>query len=290
MTSIKVYIVTNVEPFFCIGCSKLSYSEIKKLNSVEKAFICHECRTDYSCLVCQKLCNDGCIMCNKCNAWIHFKCTKMTKKQINRYSRTTELYYCSACISENLPYCSMNNSKLNLLNSSDEITPDKESKYLPSGIPDNICDLCMECNPQCTGCLENTCSDPHRVCSICCNCNYVELDKFNQKCSNFKNWYKEHLSIMHVNSRSLALHLSSIKDILLRLKTPLDIFLLSETKIQNGAKLSPVQIPGYKFIPTYSTLSFGGTGIYVIHGLDHTVRDDLNFNKCDGCETTFRVI
>ena len=84
-------------------------------------------------------------------------------------------------------------------------------------------------------------------------------------------------------------YLPSIHDILQSLNSPLDIFLISETKLQEepDPDLSPVQIPGYKFIPTYSTLSFGGTGIYLLLGLDHTVRYDLNFINCDGCEATF---
>ena len=81
----------------------------------------------------------------------------------------------------------------------------------------------------------------------------------------------------YVNTRSLVLHLSSINDILQRLKSPLDIFLISETKLQKGADLSSAWILGYQFIPTYSVLSFGGTGIYIIEGLDHIVRNDLNF-------------
>ena len=113
----------------------------------------------------------------------------MTKKQINRFGRTDEKYYCSACISENLPFCTITNSKLNSLNCSDNCTSDKKVSNTRGNTDLFNCNLCMECNPQCTGCLDNACRDPQKVCSICCNCNYVELDQFNQKCSNFKNGY-----------------------------------------------------------------------------------------------------
>ena len=69
----------------CHECAKLSCTEIQRLNSIEQIYLCHECSLDYYCLVCNHLCNHGCIQCDNCQKWIHFKCTKMTKKQISRF-------------------------------------------------------------------------------------------------------------------------------------------------------------------------------------------------------------
>ena len=102
---------------YCHECEKLSYSEIQRLNAIEQVYICHECSLDYYCLVCKHLCNHGCIQCNSCKSWIHFKCTKMTKKQISRFSRIeNSVYFCTPCVSANLPFSKIQTPKLISLN------------------------------------------------------------------------------------------------------------------------------------------------------------------------------
>ena len=50
--------------------------------------------------------------------------------------------------------------------------------------------------------------------------------------------------------------------------------------------LGSVQLENYDFIYTHSTLSYGGTGIYINHTLHYVRRIDLEF-KIESCETTF---
>ena len=284
---------------FCNLCAKLTYAETKKLNSSEQVYFCYACSHDYYCLVCKQLCNHGCIMCNKYQSWIHFKCTKMTKKQINRFSRSDDKYYCTPCISANLPFCQLGSKKLSTLNSNDKVVLPKNNKPWSPPVDDpqnSTCNLCMECNLECTGCSNNTCIDTQRICDTCCNCKYADIDQYNKNNANFRIWYKSSLSIMHVNARSLTKNLSKITDILHSLDSPLDMFLISETKLIEGSDsgwneeaIRKVNIPGYKFYPTFTNMLFGGTGIYIAEGLNCSGRDDLNL-QCEGCESTFLEI
>ena len=222
----------------------------------------------------------------------------MTKKQINRFRRTDEQYYCTPCISANLPFCQLGSKKLCTLNCNDKILlPNSGKPWSPSSVepPSSTCNLCMECNLECTGCLNNACIDTQRICETC-DCKYADIEQFNNNSTNFKIWYKNTLSIMHVNTRSLSLKLSKITDILQSLDSPLDMLLISETKLIEGSgpdwkeeAIRKVNIPGYVFYPTFTNMAFGGTGIYMAEGLNCTRRDDLNI-LCDGCETTFMEV
>ena len=280
---------------FCFQCANLTYAEVKKLNSASQVYFCNECSIDYYCLVCKKVCNHGCIMCNNCKSWIHFRCTKMTKKQINRFSRTDDQYYCAPCISTNLPYSKLDNKELSTLNTCDEIQPNNVKTFsIPDKIPNfDTCNLCMECNLECTKCLNNSCADPQRICDTCCDCKYADIDQFNKNYANFNTWYKNSISFMHFNIRSLDKNKYKITSLLQTLDSSPDIMMISETKLQKETdktghkkQVLIVKIKGYTFYPTFTDLSFGGTGVYVADGLDCTRRIDLDF-QCDGCETTF---
>ena len=278
---------------FCQDCAKLTHSDIKRLNSVEQIYLCNECSIDYYCSVCNYLCNHGCIQCNNCKNWIHYKCTKMTKKQILRFRRIKDsVYYCKTCVSSNLPYCHLTTPKLKALNQNDMVINAEQNTnpYSEKNInSDNgsTCNLCMECSPECTGCLDNACIDPQRVCNTCCDCKYVDVDQFNKNRANFQIWFKNSLSIIHFNTRSLVKNKHKIEDILHSLDSSIDLILITETKLKDDPKVNDdIKLDGYKFYPTFTNTEYGGTGIYIAYGLDCTLRDDLNL-QCDGCETTF---
>ena len=191
---------------YCNACEKLSYPEIQRLNSIENIYLCHECSLDYYCLECKRLCNHGCIQCNSCKSWIHYKCTKMTKKQISRFRRVRDsVYYCKSCISVNLPFCKLQTPQLNALNDNDMVTGAEHASARVrkrKQVIEICCNLCMECNPECTACINTACPDLQRVCETCCNCNYYDSDEFNENALNFAKWYKNVLSVVHFNMRS----------------------------------------------------------------------------------------
>ena len=121
-------------------------------------YLCNECLTENFCNICSKPCIDGCIQCDSCHKWIHYKCSKMTRGQIISYSRSNKDYYCQLCISSSLPFGKLTNEKLNILNQSNSIAlAGPLTIDSPSSNKDNPCNLCLECNPECTSCDKQCC-------------------------------------------------------------------------------------------------------------------------------------
>ena len=53
---------------------------------------------DYDCLICETPCDTNAICCDGCNAWIHYKCEKLSKKEINELKTDdSSLYTCKSC-------------------------------------------------------------------------------------------------------------------------------------------------------------------------------------------------
>lgn len=55
-------------------------------------------KPDYDCLICETPCDNNAICCDGCNAWIHYKCEKLSKKEINELKTDdSSLYTCKSC-------------------------------------------------------------------------------------------------------------------------------------------------------------------------------------------------
>ena len=125
-------------------CAKLSVNAFNKLANSNKPFICSSCKILKYCKTCTKYCrvNQKSIKCDICSVYMHFKCTTLTDIQYNRIKETNEVYYCTQCIKEILPFGE---------------SPDTQ-ELLPL-VFDNSdsCTLCVECNSECTEC--DVCSD-----------------------------------------------------------------------------------------------------------------------------------
>lgn len=278
----------------CGKCTNMTSSQIKHINTCDKSsFCCIECSTDHYCPICRKVCEDDCIKCNSCLDWIHFKCTKLTKKQKNRYRRTDDKYYCQPCVSKTLPFNILSNKKLNTLNHVDSVVNLTE-KSLNCVVPcteNSSCNSCIECNPNCSSCEISACPNMQRICQNCSNCNYLNIDELNEKLFSFKVSFglENCVSILHFNTVSLIDKMDTINDILCHMKHPIDVLCISETKLNQKSDLKKVKIAGYKFKYTHSQTSFGGAGVYISERLNFIRRLDLEFN-IDDCETCFLEI
>ena len=55
--------------------------------------------SDIDCLICEEECIRDSVICDCCNAWIHYKCEKLTKRQIKYLDENpSELYSCTTCM------------------------------------------------------------------------------------------------------------------------------------------------------------------------------------------------
>ena len=72
---------------------------------------------------------------------------------------TNEVYFCSQCIRECLPYGD---------------SPDTQDAIpLTTDIADS-CTLCVECNTDCVEC--DVCENEHRICNTCNDCLYHDYE------------------------------------------------------------------------------------------------------------------
>ena len=278
---------------FCAKCLPITELQLYTFLNTEKPYFCDECSIDHYCGVCSSICNDGCIMCDSCCMWIHFKCSKLTKKQIRRYQRKqSDIYYYSFCIAQNLPLCGVSSNKLNILFSNDSILPDKnQNKTVPnmtSGAANtqNYCNLCIDCNTECTNCMDRFCPDQQRICEMCLSCEYTQVKEL---CTTYENYtisHKDSLSFLHFNIRSHVLHFDSLESTIKRFNPEIDIIGLCETRLPKGFNAKKIEIEGYhEFVATHSSLACGGTGFYISKNIMFFRRHDLEFD-IESCETT----
>ena len=296
------------ESIYCVGCLdkccksclKQTVPDIQIFSSTEKAYFCHECTNDHFCNVCNKLCIDGCILCDSCHSWVHYRCTKLKKSQIISYAKTSKKYYCTICIVQNVPFSKESNSNLCTLYKSERLLQSNQDIQLSSQIENVACNLCLECNPECTVCCDNTCADSRRICSTCLICSYV-LDKneFNSVYNEYSLKFHNLVSTIHFNARSLSKNLKSISSLVEDSNINFDLIGITETKIrvqynvdsshsndESESDVSSLKIPGYEFVHTPTNFAFGGAGLYVSQKMNFVRRHDLEF-KIESCETCF---
>ena len=115
-------------------CAKISLVQFQSLGNSDSPFYCHHCLSSalpfvnitksvfnqlfstgyvrqcsrsvkFPCKHCKKPCqkNQNCICCDVCKIWIHVKCTALTMSQFKSYSVDCLPYFCSLCLTENLP-------------------------------------------------------------------------------------------------------------------------------------------------------------------------------------------
>ena len=286
----------------CIDCLPIECLQDNSILNTEKPYFCHECSRDQFCNVCNNVCIDGCILCDCCHSWIHYKCTKLKKSQIISYAKTNKKYYCSACLVDNMPFAIISNANLHSHNSNDRILQTNcEEMNLPIKQTDISCNLCLECNPECTICCDGICADARKICDTCLICSYV-LNKndfssvFQEYTSNFNNL----VSAIHFNARSLKKNLESITNLIDNSNINFDLIGITETKLQilNESKnpntnsetennsLFSLNIPGFEFEHTPTNSAFGGAGLYISHKCEYKRRLDIEFN-IESCETCF---
>ena len=90
------------------------------------------------------------------------------------------------------------------------------------------------------------------------------------------------LSLLHLNVRSLSLHVDELVSTLATLKINCDVIGVSETwnSFENPIKTN-VEIPGYSYFPCQSHSQNGGVALYVKSGLNLLPRPDLSKESTD---------
>lgn len=113
-------------------------------------------------------------------------------------------------------------------------------------------------------------------------CRYSTADELSADQPNSENF---EMSLLHVNCRSLVAHFQSFLTLINSFNFKIPVIAVCETWT-TVANENDFSIPGYNFIvKSRQDKKGGGVGIYVLNGLEYTVRHDLDFNVEQTLET-----
>ena len=237
----------------------------------------------YPCRVCKLPCEnfpdkEASILCNTCQQWVHFGCTKLTWPQFKKLGNSVDSYYCVSCIGESLPFSGV--SKMNIESS----TLSRNMKKIMN--ISKTCSLCIECNDECDAC-EKSCPDLYKVCDSCLLCEYCNPEELD---SIFIERKSSQLGLLHLNASSLTLeeNFENISSLIKSFKNKPDILCVTETRIKDPSDIDNVNLSGYHPpISNESTSQAGGSCVYVKSDITFKERIDLNFNIGAETEATF---
>ena len=106
------------------------------------------------------------------------------------------------------------------------------------------------------------------------NCKYIFADEFKNNCLK-----EEHLSFIHVNSRSLSHNFDGLCSMLAELDHEFTAIGISETWFHSDTVVSLFNIHGYTLVHVDRQNKIGGgVGIYINNKYDYVIRSDLSKN------------
>ena len=276
-----LYCVNCLE-YHCKHCLPLSSEQVCEYLNNKNSFYCEECSVQHFCPFCSKLCGDhpdaeSSIHCDSCKSWIHLKCTKINVRQFKKFGRSSDPYFCTKCIHNNMPLTT---------NVGNDFFSKTSKRIRKQPFENTPCQLCIECPIECDNC--SYCTDQFRVCDNCIDCKTVDVESLSKIIcdSGIGN-----IGIVHFNIRSLSKNIKSIEELLYTMNRLPDVICISETKLDENPEEDDVNIKldGYQFFDNPSTTNFGGTGIFVSekHLENTSHRTDLEINIPGECEASF---
>ena len=250
-------LANSSSPFYCHSCLcdslpfvSTSKREFGDLFSFGSSRLKSNCNFKYPCRICSKpcKCNQNSIECNICNYWSHLKCSQLTNIQYLHFVNDQSLvYYCQKCCLDIFPFTSLNNDQLISLNNEHNFM-DYNSLHLS---------------------LNNNNINNNTI-----HKQYIEIE-------NIHNYYKNLLSIVFINIRSLNANFDKLHNFINSAKIKPDIIGVSETWINNDRPFIK-HLPGYDFIFENSPSNSGGVAFFISNKLFFTVKPwNLNVNNCE---------
>lgn len=227
------------------------------------------------CPKCSKVVYDDirAIQCDNCNFWYHLKCSQLTNKMYNYFSRTGDLWLCRLCLDEVFPFNKLSKSELLKLSFNSNtvcLCSNLISKSRLESLPCFVVDSLDVFNNIPT--LNNIDSE---VClPYSNNFNYYSSHEFHSNADILNSFSKDSFSILHWNLRSLSANFDNFTDLLSDLNQPFSVIGISETRlIQDKDQIINTRLEGYQFISQPTLSNAGGVGLYIQHNIPFTQRE-----------------
>ena len=174
--------ICNVWHHLC--CSGLSKEEFLQQTRNKNFFWeCPKCVV-YRCGKCSRVLGKcSCILCNCCNKWFHKKCSLPENNKFSKLSQCEEPWFCLECMTNNLPFYALNETKTKKLFN----IPTKKLEKVPEGIP--WCKICNKKNIYLSTAIK------------CQYCNHLNHKECSNNVKNNNNTCQECLAEMFAFSR-----------------------------------------------------------------------------------------
>ena len=206
------------------------------------------------------------VFCDYCNYWVHIRCNNISVKEYEELQKQPENvpWFCVKCTEIMFPFGSVDNAELSNLNNFDfpSFVDSAPSFEITSGLINlpNLDDYDI---------------DEHLPSNV--NSSYHTLQDFSTLDTSDND-----LSLLHLNIRSLSLHVDELASTLATLKINFDVIGVSETwnSFENPIEAN-VEIPGYVYFPCQSHSQNGGVALYMKSGLTLIPRPDLSKDSTD---------
>ena len=218
-------------------------------------------------LVCNRTAakNHRAVQCDLCDSRVHIPCNNLNLYIYRILQKDKSPWYCMCCFSKELPYGSINDTKLrNLLHGEAIVSPNpkiisiiiKQSEYFDKEI------------------LKKA------------NTRFYTPDEFNTALKSFN--LASQLLCMHLNISSLSYHHLALYNLLSNLKIKPNIIGIYETRLQKGKQpITNISLPNYVYEHTLVDLGKGGTLLYIDKNIKYKLVNDLNVYEKKMVESTF---
>ena len=229
-----------------LKCSNLNRRRFNYLCKSDAPYYCINCCSNVTCPCCEKDCTvtQNSINCSCCNRWIHLNCTSLSIEQFQNLSKPDLDYNCNYCL---YPFSTVESNDLFVLfnNKSTSLTPNNLN-------PNSDCEYGDE-----------KCISPHEI-------------------KNLASIYRNGLSVLSLNIRSLNKNIDRLEIILNEADFTPDVVCITETWI-NDKKPFLYSLKGYSFVNQPCPGRAGGSGIFIKNGIQFNIIKQFQFNleHCD---------
>ena len=210
----------------------------------------------FPCLVCNRTVakNHRAVQCDLCDSWVHIACNNLNLYTYRKLQKEKSPWYCMCCFRKELPYGSINDTKLrNLLHGEAIVSPNpkiissiiKQSEYFDEEI------------------LKKA------------NNRFYTPDEFNTALKSLN--LASQLFCVHLNISSLSYHHLELYNLLSTLKIKPNIIGISETRLQKGKQqITNTSLPNYVYEHTPTESGKEGALLYIDKNTKYKLRNDLN--------------
>ena len=211
------------------------------------------------------------INCDTCNKFFHVKCCGITQRNFRDLKSRNESWYCTKCLSNVLPFSSLDNNELYLEMETTPITTSDSVKSMPSFTIQSLLDEMPGQNFE---------TDEFMSESI--TSKYFTPSEFLQR-----KLPPNKFSMLHINIVSLSKHIDELRNLLTILRHPFDVIGVTETRLHDAIPLVNVDIEGYEFKHTPTNMACGGAGMYIRSCHNFEVKQNLSKSIDDVSESLF---